>query len=114
MNNSVFVIYPVRSSMGVWSFTDDDVGLKNEPFVGMINVYMDYMTKDIVNAEKGFPLYFSKIKLPNTKMTLHKVSGDEFGTYYKFEELDMAEGWLCPALFKYFDVAPDTFYIGCD
>ena len=22
-----------------------------------------------------------------------------------------AEGWLCPALFKYFDEAPDTIYV---
>ena len=114
MSNNVFVIYPERSKLGVWTFTDEKVGLINEPFVGAINEYMDFMTKDIKDAQNGFPLYFSSSKLPNTKMTLHKVDGDINGTYYAFEELDMQIGWLCPALFKYFDEAPKTFYVGCD
>ena len=112
--NNVYVIYPKRSPMGVWTFTDESVGLTNEPFVGIINQFMDYMTKDIENADNGFPLYFSESKLPNTKMTLHKVEGDSNGTYYAFEELDMQIGWLCPALLKYFKDAPNIFYVGCE
>jgi hypothetical protein len=31
------------------------------------------------------------------------------GNWYYSRELCI-EGWLCPALFKYFDVAPQTIY----
>ena len=114
MTNTVFVIYPKRSPFGVWTFTDVSVGLTDEPFMGIINQFMDDMTTDIIDAKNGFPLYFSKTKLPNTKLTLHKAGGDSSGTYYAFEELGMQVGWLCPALFKYFTDSPDTFYIGHD
>ena len=31
------------------------------------------------------------------------------GNWYYSADLD-AEGWLCPALFKYFDEAPEKIY----
>ena len=30
---------------------------------------------------------------------------------FKMTEAPYIEGWLCPALFKYFPVAPDTLYV---
>ena len=32
------------------------------------------------------------------------------GNWYKWEERNM-EGWLCPALFKYFEAAPKEIYV---
>ena len=31
------------------------------------------------------------------------------GNWYDSPDLDI-EGWLCPALFKYFEVAPERIY----
>jgi len=39
-----------------------------------------------------------------------EVSIIPMGTWYEVEELGMS-GWLCPALFKYFDKAPDNIYV---
>jgi hypothetical protein len=35
------------------------------------------------------------------------------GNVYYCEELS-AEGWLCPALFKYFESASPEIYVRCD
>ena len=35
---------------------------------------------------------------------------DAGGTWYWSDELQM-EGWLCPALFRYYDEAPETLYV---
>nr|WP_323697113.1 DUF6717 family protein [Thiorhodovibrio litoralis] len=32
------------------------------------------------------------------------------GNWYRSDTLDM-EGWLCPALFKYFDKAPKRIFV---
>jgi hypothetical protein len=36
--------------------------------------------------------------------------GDSGGNWYYSPQLDM-EGWLCPALFKYFPEAPKEIYV---
>jgi hypothetical protein len=36
---------------------------------------------------------------------------EEYDGYWYRVEDQSAEGWLCPALFKYFETAPETIYV---
>ena len=44
-----------------------------------------------------------------TPRTAERRRADSGGTWYYSEALGM-EGWLCPALFKYFETAPARIY----
>ena len=61
------------------------------------------------DADKGFTLLFSTIPFPGCNAKFEWLRAESGGNWYLFRELDM-EGWLCPALFKYFDNAPATIY----
>ena len=39
-----------------------------------------------------------------------KLSEDVGGNWYAWDEQDM-QGWLCPALFKYFKIAPRNIFV---
>ncbi|MEI7986603.1 MAG: DUF6717 family protein [Armatimonadota bacterium] len=108
MSNSLFVIAPYRA-LGMWVFDDERVGLVQEPFVAGADTIIDEWTKDIPSAEKGFRLIFSPEPFPG--YTLHLVwrRSDMSGNTYYCDALKM-EGWLCPALFKYFEEAPTNLY----
>lgn len=106
----------------MWCFTDESVGLREEPFVSTINSFIDYLVKDISNAKDGFSLMFSQYPFPDYTGLFVHVGEDEcgIGNYYKFvdivltenrSEYDGAVGWLCPALMKYFDKAPKEIYV---
>ena len=107
MQNSVFLIQPYRTEYGVWVFTDEKVGLVDEPFVGIINQMID----NLVDHETKCILYFSENKLPETSVTLNLIESEPNGSYYSVEEFGDESVWLCPALFKYFKEAPKTFYV---
>ena len=108
MSNSLFVIAPYRH-LGMWVFDDARVGLIQEPFVGGADTIIDEWTKDIPNAEKGFRLIFSPDPFPGYDLSFEWRRPEMSGNTYYCEQLDM-EGWLCPALFKYFDSAPMNLY----
>ena len=106
--NSLFVIAPYKYE-GLWVFDDPQVGLVREPFVSGIDVMLDRLTADIPNAEKGFRLIFSEKPFPGAQVKLEWRRSECEGNWYYSPEFDM-EGWLCPALFKYFPEAPRTLY----
>ena len=106
--NCLFVISPYRYN-GSWVFDDPDVGLVREPFVSGIDLMIDRLTANIPNAAQGFRLIFSAQPFPghSVKLTLRR---EEYGgNWYYCAEYGM-EGWLCPALFKYFKEAPRELY----
>ncbi len=111
--NAIFHIQPVRSCWGTWSFTDNLAGLSNEPFVGSINEMIDHMTKGLVpDAKDGFNLYFSANPIKDYQMSFTLVAASEHygGADYSCDQLGI-EGWLCPALFCYFEKAPQKIYV---
>jgi hypothetical protein len=94
-------------------FDDERVGLKGEPFVGEINTMIDYMLRDarIRNGESGFTAYFSPTPLPGAHMILKHVEGKaQSGTTYACPQYQL-EGWLCPALSRYFSESPAYIYV---
>lgn len=110
-DNAVHVLYPKRSEFGTWYFTDPAANLDGEPFVGEINDMIDYLVKDIPNAKDGFILYFSDQPIKNHQMsfTLIEATPGRGGADYRCDQLNI-EGWLCPALFCYFQDPPARLY----
>ena len=108
--NALLVIEPYRHA-GTWVFDDRARGLQQEPFVAGIPGIIEKVTKDIPNAEDGFRLTFSDRPFPGYTHTLKKKekSRESGGHWYVCPQYDM-EGWLCPALYQYFEEAPETIY----
>jgi len=94
---------------GTWVFDDADRGLTREPFVSGIPEMIDRLVTDIPDARNGFRLLFSPAPFPGYQQEFHWTRGDYGGNWYRCENPAM-EGWLCPALFKYFDEAPKKLY----
>ena len=106
--NSLFVIAPYRYE-GMWVFDDARVGLLREPFVSGIDEMIDRLVAEVPNAAKGFRLIFSPTAFPGHQAKLDWRRSEYGGNWYWCEQYGV-EGWLCPALFKYFDKAPAELY----
>ncbi len=107
-SNSILVIAPYRHA-GTWVFDDAGRGLNKEPFVAGIPGIIDKLVEDIPDADKGFRLLFSAQPFPGYTHTLAWKREDWGGNWYECPQYQM-EGWLCPALFKYFSRAPKVIY----
>jgi hypothetical protein len=107
--NSLIVIAPYRYA-GTWVFDDAAAGLRREPFVGGVPQMMDYLVRDIPNATNGFRLLFSTQMFPGYQQKLVWVRPGGAGNYYRIESPPM-EGWICPALFRYYRTAPKELYV---
>lgn len=107
--NSIMVLKPYWYS-GTWVFDDERVGLYREPFVLGIPEMIDRVVDRIPNARSGFRMLFSSKPFPKTDVKLVWKRSEGGGNWYYSEQLDM-EGWLCPALFKYFNEAPLELYV---
>ncbi|MGB5969653.1 MAG: DUF6717 family protein [Spirulinaceae cyanobacterium] len=102
------VIHPYKYDE-MWVFDDEKVGLVREPFVAGADKIIDQMVANIPQAESGFSLLFSAHPFPGYQVKFDWRREEYGGNWYYIAMLDM-EGWLCPALFKYFDKAPQEFY----
>lgn len=108
MSNVLRVIAPYRWE-GMWVFDDERAGLVREPFVSGIPEMIDTIVAQLPNSEQGFRLIFSDRPFPGYQMRLDWLREDLGGNWYRWVEREM-EGWLCPALFKYFEHAPATLF----
>src|SRR5215831_14318210 len=102
--NVINVISPYKHH-GMWVFDDPRVGLAQEPFVAGADTMIDRVVADIPDAERGFLLVFSGSPFPGHQYRLDWRRSEGGGNWYYSEQLD-AEGWLCPALLRYFEEAP--------
>ena len=107
--NSLMVIFPYKHH-GTWVFDDEKTGLVREPFVAGIDTMIDKMVADIPDADRGFKAVFSGAPFPGYSVKLERRRAESGGTWYFSERFGM-EGWLCPALFKYFKTAPEEIYV---
>jgi len=106
--NSIGIIAPYKYE-GMWVFDDPTVGLTREPFVAGIDRMIDRLVTHIPGAEQGFRLLFSATPFPGHNVKLEWRREESGGNWYYCPRFDM-EGWLCPALFKYFEEAPKELY----
>ena len=107
--NTINVIQPYKY-LTMWVFDDEKVGLVQEPFVSGADEIIEKMVENIPDAENGFVLLFSSSPFPGHQAEFEWRREDQGGNWYYFKEFDM-EGWLCPALFKYFESAPQNIYV---
>lgn len=110
--NSLMVIAPYRHH-GMWVFDDEATGLTREPFIAGIDTMIDRLVAEIPDAEKGFRALFSAAPFPGAQVKLEWRRADSGGNWYYCEQYQM-EGWLCPALFKYFPTAPAEIHVRAD
>jgi hypothetical protein len=108
MPNAMTTIHPYLDR-GDWVFDDASVGLTREPFVFGMPEMIDEFVKNIPSARHGFKLYFSAQPFPGFQASLTWVREEYEGNWYLWDSSEK-EGWLCPALFKYFDKAPQKIY----
>jgi hypothetical protein len=106
--NAISVLFPYKHE-GMWVFDDPDVGLRKEPFVFGIDDMITRLVAAIPDAEKGFRLLFSTTPFPGYSVKLEWRREEFGGNWYFCPQFGM-EGWLCPALFKYFDKAPPELF----
>lgn len=109
MANVLMVIEPYWYQ-DTWVFDDASKGLDKEPFVQGIPDMIDYLVKDIPNARSGFILLFSSQPFAGYQAELTPVREENGGCWYNVKDLG-AEGWLCPALLRYFDAPPEAIYV---
>ena|SRR3990170_124449 len=109
MANTLMTILPYWSQ-GTWVFDDESVELVAEPFVSGIPEMITEMVKDIPNAKKGFRMTFSAGKFPGFQRELIWVREEYEGSWYRLAKTKQ-EGWLCPAMFHYFEKAPKRLYV---
>ncbi len=109
MTNAIMTIYPYKHN-GLWVFDDSAVGLDKEPFVSGADDIIDVMVSDLPSPESGFNLIFSGIAFPGHQYEFNRLGEEAGGWWYMHAPTEM-QGWLCPAMFKYFDEAPEKLYV---
>ena len=107
--NEINVIQPYRY-LDFWAFDDPRVGLEAEPFVGGADTMIDTITAGIDDAADGFVMVFSRNPFPGSQYKLDWRRAEGTGNVYHSADLD-AEGWLCPALLRYFDEPPTAIHV---
>ena len=109
--NSITMIMPYKSN-GMWMFDDANHGLKGELFVAGADEMLEAVAAKIPDAESGFRLIFSPTPFPGFQIKLDwlREDPDVGGNWYRWDGV-IEEGWLCPAMFHYFDAAPANIYI---
>jgi hypothetical protein len=107
--NAINVIAPYKYH-GIWVFDDPRVDLAQEPFVSGADTMIDRVVADIPDAIRGFTLLFSSSPFPGHQYRLDWRRSDDRGNWYYSEQLEI-EGWLCPALLRYFSEAPQHLYV---
>ena len=97
---------------GIWVFDDPAVGLDKEALVAGMPELIEIATAQagIREPEKGFVALFSKDPFPTAQVCLEHVREEGGGNVYRWPQVGR-EGWLCPALFRYFDQAPRHLYV---
>ena len=84
--------------------------MSKEPFIAGIDTMIDRVVADIPKAERGFHAIFSATPFPGSQFKLEWRREDSGGNWYYSDQFKM-EGWLCPALSRYFPNAPREIYV---
>ena len=106
--NAVSVIFPYRLE-GVWVFDDASAGLVRDRYQRGRHI-LDVLTEHIPEAAKGFKIIFSAKPFPGYTARFVWTRTECGGNWYRWPERKM-EGWLCPALLKYFESPPKEIFV---
>lgn len=111
MANQIQMIVPYKDH-GQWMFDDATTGLHRELFISGADTLMDVMTMHIPGAGDGFKLIFSHEWFPDHDHQFERMHAEGGGVWYKHKRSAL-HGWLCPAMFLYFEKAPAEIYVQC-
>jgi hypothetical protein len=121
---SIVTLYPYLRG-NTWVFDDPSTGLKEEAFVFGSSeiIHRLVKAKSIRDAAQGFSLHFSDQPF-DEDIELRwigdstggeqpaRIESELVGTWYQgYVAGQEMTGWLCPALFLYFNPAPKRIYI---
>lgn len=110
MKPTLFTIYPYLFK-GMWVFDEPRLGLDKEAFVQGADTIIDFIGKEFPSYEDGFTVTFSNEPMYGTTgYILSFIKSENGGSWYHLDRTEL-QGWLCPALFKFFDVAPNKIYV---
>jgi hypothetical protein len=107
--NALLVIEPYRIGKG-WAFDERRLRLKGEPFVQGIPEMIDKLVTGIPGSDQSVRLIFSQRPFPGAQLQLDRRGEQDGGNWYHSREYQ-SDGWLCPALFKFFPRAPQHIYV---
>jgi hypothetical protein len=107
--NALSVIFPYRLE-GVWVFDDATKGVVREPFISGADKILDVLAEHIPNAADGFKIVFSAKPFPGYTARFVWTRAEYGGNWYRWPERKL-EGWLCPALLKYFESPPKEIFV---
>jgi hypothetical protein len=111
--NSIHTIHPYTDG-GALVFDDPAVGLVREALVGGTDLILRVAARAVEADPDRFTLLFSSIPFPGHHATATWIEKGEmgFGDWYAVKIPGVVEGngWLCPALLKYFPEAPTSIH----
>jgi hypothetical protein len=107
--NEINVIAPYKYLDEIWVFDDPKKGLVQEAFVGGTDTILDQLTSHIPDAASGFVLLFSGSDFPGSQHSVEWKREERNGNVYYSPQLEV-EGWLCPALLRYFERPPEKLF----
>ena len=111
MANQIMVIAPYwLDHCKAWVFDDPGWVWNRSRSSAVLPEMIDFLVEDIPNAKSGFRLLFSAAPFPGYQKKLVWRREEMDGNWYGTDDPPM-EGWLCPALFWYFDKAPPEIYV---
>lgn len=110
--NSIFVIHPYKRG-GIWAFDDRSRGLVGEAFVAGADTLIELVATRLgipaSEFERGITLIFSANPFPGAQVRVTRTGEEHGGNWYFSQDFGF-EGWLCPALFKFFESAPKEIH----
>ena len=119
----MLTLYPYELHPGFWVFDDPQTHLREEAFVlGMSEMITALVTeREVPDASGGVSLTFSAVPFDHDAELTWKRTADgspvdsdlarSVGNWYGGEVAGQKmEGWLCPALFHYFETTPKKIY----
>ena len=71
---------------------------------------IDDIVREIPGAENGFTLVFSHRPFLGHRLLLQWKRNEYGGCWYQMRERNV-EGWLSPALMRYYDAPPEELYV---
>jgi hypothetical protein len=108
--NALMAIAPYWSEAAdTWVYDDPAHGRQVEPFVAGTPEIIDRMLERAdLPRRRPFVAVFGARPFPGHQFVLGWAGAQYEGNVYRWEDLS---GWLCPALFDYFETAPQTIYL---
>ena len=111
MANQILVIHPYWDEGGSLVFDDPSVGLSKEPFVAGADDVLRLLAAQVdESCKEKFTLRFSDEPFPGHQTAIRRTRAEYGGNWYVVEGTGQ-EGWLCPALYRYYAKAPEALYL---